>query len=145
MMSAPRLAAIVAAALILGIGTTAVAQDQTGAIGADKIKALLLGTAGWKLDWTGAAGSDTGTAEFVYEARGQEVVVRIQQLSRSDGAPLPKCEREVKINADGMNMTGASITELLSSSMLRIGSIRFGARARAALNTSSRQSDRSWR
>lgn len=106
MMSAPRLAAIVAAVLILGIGTTAVAQDQTGAIGADKIKALLLGTAGWKLDWTGAAGSDTGTAEFVYEARGQEVVVRIQQLSRSDGAPLPKCERDVKINADGMKHDG---------------------------------------
>jgi hypothetical protein len=41
------------------------------------------------------------------------------------------------------NMTGASITELRSSSLPRIGSIRFGARAHAALNTSSRQSDRS--
>lgn len=106
MTSAPRLAAIAAALLVLEIGTTAVAQDQAGASGADRIKAVLTGTAGWKLDWIGPAGSETGTAELVYEARGQEVVVRIRQLSRSDGAPLPSCERDVKINADGMKHDG---------------------------------------
>jgi hypothetical protein len=42
----------------------------------------------------------------VYEARGQQVVVRIQQLFRSDGSALPMCEREVKINSDGMTHDG---------------------------------------
>jgi hypothetical protein len=106
MTSAPRLAAIAAAVLVLGIGTTAVAQEQTGAIGSDKVTAVLLRPAGWKVDWIGPSGSGTGTAEFVYEARGQEVAVRIQQLSRSDGATLPKCERDVKINSDGMEHDG---------------------------------------
>lgn len=104
MTSAPRLAAIAAAVFVLGIGTTAVAQEQTGVSGSDKIKAVLLRPAGWKVDWIGPSGS--GTAEFVYETRGQEVVVRIQQLFRSDGAPLPKCERDVKINSDGINHDG---------------------------------------
>lgn len=106
MTSAPRLAAIAAAVLVLGIGMTAVAQDQTGAIGSDKIKAVLLRPAGWKVDWIGPSGSGIGTVEFVYEARGQEVVVRIQQQFRSDGATLPKCERGVMINSDGMQHDG---------------------------------------
>lgn len=104
MMNASRLAAIAAAVFVLGIGSTAVAQDQTGATGSDKIKSLLLRPAGWNVDWSGPSGR--GTAEFVYETRGQEVVVRIQQLFRSDEAPLPKCERNVKINAEGMNHDG---------------------------------------
>lgn len=97
-------AAIAAAVLVLGIGIPAVAQDQTGATGSDKIKAVLTRLAGWTVDWIGLSGS--GTAEFVYEDRGQDVVVRIQQLSRSDGAPLPKCERAVKISSDGMAHDG---------------------------------------
>jgi len=105
MTIAPRLAAIAAAVLVLGIGTTALAQDQTSATGSDKIKAVLLRPAGWTADWIGLSGS-SGTAEFVYEARGQQVVVRIQQLFRSDGATLPKCERDVKINSDGMTHDG---------------------------------------
>ena len=104
MTIAPRLAAIAAAVLVLGVGTTAVAQGQTSTTGSDKIKAVLLRPAGWTVDWIGSSGS--GTAEFVYEARGQQVVVRIQQLSRSDGAALPKCERDVKVNADGMTHDG---------------------------------------
>ena len=104
MTSVPRLAAIAAAILVLGIGTTAVAQDQTGAIGSDNIKAVLLRPAGWTVDWIGPSGR--GTVEFVYEARGHEVAVRIQQLFRSDGATVPKCERDVKINSDGMNHDG---------------------------------------
>jgi hypothetical protein len=104
MTIAPRLAAIAAAVLVLGIGTTAVAQDQSSAAGSDKIKAVLVRPAGWTVDWIGSSGS--GTADFVYEARGQQVVVRIQQLSRSDGATVPKCERDVKINSDGMTHDG---------------------------------------
>ncbi len=104
MTSTPRLAAIAAAVLVLGLGTTAVAQDQSSATGSDKIKIVLLRQAGWTVDWIGPSGG--GTAEFVYEARGQQVVVRIQQLYRSDGATLPKCERDVKINSDGMTHDG---------------------------------------
>jgi hypothetical protein len=104
MTSAPKPAAIAAAVLVLGIGTTAVAQDQSSATGSDKIKAVLLRPAGWTVDWIGSSGR--GTAEFVYEARGQQVVVRIQQLFRSDGAALPQCERDVKINSDGMTHDG---------------------------------------
>ena len=106
MTSAPRLAAIAAAVLVVGIGTTATAQDQTGAIGSDTMQAVLLRPAGWKVDWIGPSGSGIATAEFVYEVRGQEVVVRIQQLFRSDGATLPKCERDVTINSDGMKHDG---------------------------------------
>ena len=104
MTIAPRLAAIAAAVLVLGVGTTAVAQGQTSTTGSDKIKAVLLRPAGWTVDWIGSSGS--GTVEFVYEARGPQVVVRIQQLYRSDGATLPKCERDVKISADGMTHDG---------------------------------------
>jgi hypothetical protein len=104
MTNAPRLAALASAVLVLGIGTTAVAQDQAGAAGSEKIRTVLLRPAGWTVDWIGSGGN--GTAEFVYEARGQQVVVRIQQLFRSDGAPLPKCERDVKVNPDGMTHDG---------------------------------------
>lgn len=98
------LAAIAAAVLVLGVGSTAVAQDQTSAPGSDKIKAVLLRPAGWTVDWIGPSGS--GSGEYVYEVRGQQVVVRIQQLFRSDGATLPKCESDVKINPDGMTHDG---------------------------------------
>ena len=104
MTNASRLAAIAAAVRVRGSGPTAVAQDQTSATGSDKIKVVLLRPAGWTVDWIGRG--ESGTAEFVYEARGQQVVVRIQQLLRSDGAPLPKCERDVKINSDGMTHDG---------------------------------------
>ena len=104
MTIAARPSAIAAAVLALGIGTVAAAQDQASTTGSDRINAVLVRPAGWLVDWIGSSGS--GTAEFVYEARGQQVVVRIQQLSRSDGAALPKCERDVKVNADGMTHDG---------------------------------------
>ena len=79
---------------------TAYAQDQTGAGGPDKIKAVLLRPAGWKADF------GHGLAEFIYEARGEKVVVKIQGLSRSDGASLLSCEREVTITSDGIKHDG---------------------------------------
>jgi hypothetical protein len=83
---------------------TAYAQDQTGAGGLDKIKALLLRPAGWKVDHIGPSGS--GQSEFIYEARGEKVVVRIQNLSRSDGGILLNCERDVTITSDGIKHDG---------------------------------------
>lgn len=46
MTSAPRLAAIAAAVLVLGIGTTAAAQERPAAGGPDKITAMLLSPTG---------------------------------------------------------------------------------------------------
>ena len=83
---------------------TAYAQDQTGAGGPDKIKALLLSPAGWKADQIGPSGS--GQTEFIYEACGEKVVVKIQDLSRSDGSSLRSCERDVTITPDGIKHDG---------------------------------------
>jgi hypothetical protein len=83
---------------------TAYAQDQTGAGGSDKIKAVLLRPAGWKADWIGSSGS--GQTEFIYEARGEKVMVKIQNLYRSDGAILQNCERDVTITSDGIKHNG---------------------------------------
>jgi len=83
---------------------TAYAQDQTGAGGPDKIKAVLLRPAGWKADWIGPSGS--GHTEYIYEARGEKVVVKIQNLSRSDGSIVTNCERDVTITSDGIKHDG---------------------------------------
>jgi len=83
---------------------TAYAQDQTGAGGPDKIKAVLLRPAGWKVDWIGHSGS--GQSEFIYEARGEKVVAKIYNLSRSDGSSLLDCERDVTITSDGIKHDG---------------------------------------
>ncbi len=79
---------------------TAYAQDQTGAGGPDKIKAVLLRPTGWKADF------GHGLAEFIYEARGGKVVVKIQGLSRTDGRPNLGCERDVTITSDGIKHDG---------------------------------------
>jgi hypothetical protein len=80
------------------------AQDQTGAGGPDKIKAMLLRPAGWKADFIGPSGS--GQTEFIYEARGEKVVVKLYNQSRSDGAILLSCERDVTITSDGIKHDG---------------------------------------
>jgi hypothetical protein len=83
---------------------TAYAQDQTGSAGPAKIKALLLRPAGWKVDHIGERASRQ--AEFIYEARGEMVVVKIHDLSRSDGSSLRGCERDVTITSDGIEHDG---------------------------------------
>ena len=89
---------------------TAYAQDNTGAGGPDKIKAVLLRPAGWKVDHIGLSGS--GQSEFIYEARGENVVVKIQNLSRSDGGILLSCERDVTITSDGIKHDGCRDVEI---------------------------------
>jgi hypothetical protein len=83
---------------------TAYAQDQTGAGGLDKIKAILFRPAGWEAHHIGSSG--TGQSLFIYEARGEKVVVKIQNLFRSDGASLLSCERDVTITSDGIKHDG---------------------------------------
>jgi len=85
---------------------TAYAQDQTGAAGPDKIKAVLLRPAGWTTDYIGPSGSGQAEFIFIYEACGGKVVARIQGLSRSDGALLLNCERDVTITSDGVTHHG---------------------------------------
>ena len=79
---------------------TAYAQDQTGAGGPDKIIAVLLRPAGWTVDF------GVGLAEFIYEARGEKVVVKIKGLSRTDGLDNLDCERNVTITSDGIKHDG---------------------------------------
>jgi hypothetical protein len=100
MTNARRLAAIAAAVLVLGIGTTAVAQDQTSATSSEKIKAVLLRPTGWNVDF------GHGLAEFVYEARGEKVVAKIHGLSRTDGKPNLSCESDVTITSDSVIHNG---------------------------------------
>ncbi len=83
---------------------TACAQDQTGAGERDKMKAALLRSSGWKVDHIGARGS--GQAEFIYEAHGEKVVVKIRDLSRSGGSILLNCERDVTITSDTIKHDG---------------------------------------
>ena len=89
---------------------TAYAQDQTGAGGPEKIKAVLLRPAGWTADHIGPSGS--GQTEFIYEARGEKVMVKIQNLYRSDGAILQNCERDVTITSDGIKHDGCRDREI---------------------------------
>ena len=83
---------------------TAYAQDQAGAGGPDKIKAVLLRPAGWEVNHFGP--SSSGQDEFIYEARGEKVVVKIQNLYRSHGGNLLNCEREVMITSDTIKHDG---------------------------------------
>ncbi len=94
----------------LQVISTAYAQDQTGAAGPDKFKTVLLRPAGWKVDHIGARAS--GQAEFIYEARGEKVVVKIQDLSRSDGSSLRSCERDVTITSDDIKHDGCRDSDI---------------------------------
>ena len=85
---------------------TAYAQEQTDAGGPDKIKTLLLRPTGWKADF------GHGLAEFIYEARGEKVVVKIQGLSRTDGKPNLDCERDVTITSDSIKHDGCRDREI---------------------------------
>ena len=71
---------------------------------AEEIKAVLLRPAGWMADWIGLSGS--GQTEFIYEGRGEKVVVKIHNLSRSDGFILQNCERDATITSNGIKHDG---------------------------------------
>jgi hypothetical protein len=71
---------------------------------------VLLRPAGWTADHIGPSGS--GKTEFIYEARGEKVVAKIQGLSRSDGAPLVSCEQEVTISLDVIKHNGCRDREI---------------------------------
>lgn len=81
----------------------AMAGNKGTDIGADKIKAILLGQKKWIGEVNhGIYGPAVG--DYVFEDRGKKVIVKIH-------APSYKitCERKVKINSAGFRMTGCNI------------------------------------
>lgn len=74
------------------------AQAQTAAGGPEKIKAILLRPAGWIAYWSGPFGD--GESEFIFMARKEKVVVKIQTPSVSS------CESEVTITSDTVKFDG---------------------------------------
>ena len=78
---------------------------------AEEIKAVLLRPAGWMADWIGLSGS--GQTEFIYEGRGEKVVVKIVGLSRTDGFILKNCERDVTITSNGIKHDGCRDSDII--------------------------------
>jgi hypothetical protein len=84
------------------------AQDNTGAGGADNIKAALLRPSGWIAQWRCDPG-DT-VSDFVFQVLGENVVVKIHNVALNQ-----TCERNVTITSDvvkldGCNEVGANMT-----------------------------------
>jgi hypothetical protein len=101
MTSAPRLAAIAGAVLVLGIGTTAVAQERPAAGGPDKITALLLRPAGWTIYWRGCTPPpESGESEAIFEAQGGKVLVKLAV------PPDMRCSSEVAVTSSGYTFRG---------------------------------------
>jgi hypothetical protein len=67
----------------------------------DNIKAMLLRPAGWKADWSGYGGIAKGESEFLFEARGDKVVVKIQNFTNRI-----TCERDVTLTSVGVKFDG---------------------------------------
>ena len=86
---------------------TAHAQDQSIAPGPDKIRAMLLRPWGWIVEWGGQWGP--GEAGFLYEARGEKVVVIIENFTN----PGWNCEREVTITAEGFRHDGCRDNDVI--------------------------------
>jgi hypothetical protein len=66
----------------------------------DKLKAMLLRPAGWKADWS-YRGYEMGEGEFLFEVRGDKVVVKIQNFTN----PIT-CERDVTVTSDVVKFDG---------------------------------------
>jgi hypothetical protein len=74
----------------------------TNAIGADKIKTMLLRPGGWLVEWKG---NSSGVMDFVFEERGENIVVNI-----NNAAWNMTCERDVEITSDVVKLDGCNDT-----------------------------------
>jgi hypothetical protein len=72
-------------------------------ISSDKIKDMLLRPNGWSAEWKGNTYS--GESEFIFEERGENVVVKILTPSFN-----LSCERDVKITSDVIKFDGCNDT-----------------------------------
>ena len=101
MTNTPRLAAIAAAVFVLGIGTTAVAQERPAAAGPDKITAMLLRPAGWAVYWRGCSPPpESGESEAIFEAQGGKIVAKLAV------PPDVRCSSEVAMTSSGYTFRG---------------------------------------
>lgn len=82
----------------------AYAQEKTATVGADKIKAILLRPDGWLVEWRG---NSQGVIDFVFEARGENVVVKIVNAAWN-----MTCERDVTITSDVVKLDGCYDTNI---------------------------------
>jgi hypothetical protein len=82
----------------------AVAGGKTATSGSDKIKTLLLRPNGWLVEWRG---NSKGVSEWMFEERGENVVVKIVVPSWNQS-----CERDVKITSDVINLDGCNDTDI---------------------------------
>jgi hypothetical protein len=75
-------------------------EAQTTSGEADKIKTLLFRPAGWRVEWTSP--NNTGLADWIFEAHGEKVVVKIQ-----NNTPwVSNCEQDVMIISDVAKFDG---------------------------------------
>ena len=101
MLSTPRLAAIAAAVLILGIGTTAVAQERPAVGEPDEITAMLLSPSGWTVYWRGCSPPpESGESEAFFETQGGKILAKLSV------PPDMRCSSEVAMNSSGYTFRG---------------------------------------
>jgi hypothetical protein len=81
----------------------AVAGGENAAVGSDEIKVLLLRPNGWLAEWRG--NTNTKVSEFMFEERGEKVVVKILIPSWNQS-----CEHDVKITSDVIKFDGCNDT-----------------------------------
>jgi hypothetical protein len=89
--------------------STAMAQEKTAASAAAGIRATLLQSGGWTLNW--GNGGESGASDVVFEARGDKLVAHIQSRLNSPTL-LPACEREVTIASDAVKFNGCYDTDI---------------------------------
>jgi len=75
------------------VWSVAYAQQKTASVGVDEIKAMLLRSAGWLVEWRGS--TNIGVNDYIFEARGENIVVKINNPTYN-----MVCERIVTINSD---------------------------------------------
>ena len=73
--------------------STGYTQSQNATDRIDQIKTILLRPDGWNVDWSGPR--DSGQSEFVFEAHGDKIVVKIKDIT----ADKLSCKRDVAITS----------------------------------------------
>lgn len=86
--------------------SNAYAEEKIAIGGPDKIKDLLLRKDGWIATWQ-SIGIGRGKAHFVFEARGDDIVVKINNISLGD-----TCEKNATITSDVVKFDGCYDTNI---------------------------------
>ena len=101
------LVVILLAVILCGsVWSVACAQQKTASVRVDEIKAMLLRTEGWLVDWRGHTYS--GESDSIFEDRGGKIVVKIHTASMNTS-----CERDVTITPDGIKFDACYDTGII--------------------------------